>query len=280
MQILANALPGFRDLRAPLVTGYMWLVFAWLWVEPDPDHRPANHLGASLFDLGHDVGWIWVSIAVGVVAYLAGSISIAASNELRDLALTFSGSWAISVGGQEEGLRPFISRGRTILEVAQGDLTEAQAGRLEELLERRAMAAQAEAERELDLPAILLVGDQPELFAEVDRLRSEGELRTAVSLPLIALALICGMEVSWWWLLVIPAVLILFQQGIAKDLAARTSIANAIRLGKASSAARSRFGDWVDRTFSELVQDESRMSAESVGGPGRMERLAGRLADR
>jgi hypothetical protein len=51
MQILSSALPGFRDLRGPVIAGYMWLVFVWLLVEPDLDNRPENQLGGSLYDL-------------------------------------------------------------------------------------------------------------------------------------------------------------------------------------------------------------------------------------
>jgi hypothetical protein len=35
MQILASALPGFRDLRAPLTAGYLWLILLWIWLKPD-----------------------------------------------------------------------------------------------------------------------------------------------------------------------------------------------------------------------------------------------------
>jgi hypothetical protein len=75
MQILANALPGFRDLRAPLVAGYLWLVFAWLLVDPNLNKTPRNDLGAALYHLGHKVGHIALAIAIGIAAYLIGSIS-------------------------------------------------------------------------------------------------------------------------------------------------------------------------------------------------------------
>lgn len=254
MQILANALPGFRDLRAPVIAGYMWLLFAWLWIQPDPDRRPHNPIGAALYDLAQDVNQIWVGLAVGVAAYLVGSVSGAVSNFVKNLTLVFSAVWSLS-STQEEALLPPITRARALLEAAQPRLTAQRFAHLEGLLERRAEAARDEVRRELDLPAILLVGDQPELFAEVDRLRSEGELRTAVSLPLVAIAVLCAFEVSFWWLLMLPAIWILFQQGIAKGHDARTSIANAIRLGKATSVAPTRFSDWVEHNFTEMLAE-------------------------
>jgi len=61
---------------------------------------------------------------------------------------------------------------------------------------RRGDAALLESDRELSLPATLLVGEQPELFAEVDRLRAEGELRLAVVPPLLATIVLLAFEVS------------------------------------------------------------------------------------
>src|SRR3954451_13308783 len=42
MQVLANALPGVRELRGPLVAGYLWLLFIWMLLTPDLDHRPSS----------------------------------------------------------------------------------------------------------------------------------------------------------------------------------------------------------------------------------------------
>jgi len=52
MQLLLNASPGFRDVRAPLMAGYLWLLFAWLLARPNLSSRPRDALGAAAFDLG------------------------------------------------------------------------------------------------------------------------------------------------------------------------------------------------------------------------------------
>jgi hypothetical protein len=53
--MLASLLPGLRDLRAPVVTGYIWLIVLWLLLE---DHvpRPSEARGAlqSLYELAQD----------------------------------------------------------------------------------------------------------------------------------------------------------------------------------------------------------------------------------
>jgi hypothetical protein len=265
MQILVNALPGFRDLRAPLVTGYFWLVFAWLVVQPDFAQPPTQPFERALFDLAGDVGHVWLGVGIGIVAYLVGSLSLAGSDVLRVFAFELRGDWSASAAAHEERLIPLIAYGQNLLKAADR-LTGSQVQQLKDLLLRRASVAREEAARELDLPAILLIGDQPELFAEVDRLRSEGELRMAIFLPLVAISLLASVEVSWWCSLMIPGAAILFRQGMERDLAARTSIANAIRLGKAPSAASSRFSDWLERTFVGQIKENEDSNASAAGG--------------
>jgi len=82
MQILANALPGFRDLRGPVVTGYLWLLFGWLVVHPNLDCRPPSKIGGALFDAGHQVGRVGVFIAISVAAYFIGTASQLVSERL------------------------------------------------------------------------------------------------------------------------------------------------------------------------------------------------------
>jgi hypothetical protein len=72
VNILANALPGFRDLRAPLTAGYIWLVFVWLLFTPNVSTRPSSVVGGAIYDLSRDVGRIWLAVAIGVIAYSSG----------------------------------------------------------------------------------------------------------------------------------------------------------------------------------------------------------------
>lgn len=117
------------------------------------------------------------------------------------------------------------------------------------MLERRAREASTETDRELDLPATLLVGDQAELFAEVDRLRAEGELRLAVVPPLIGLTFLLAFETSFWWFLLLGAIVILFRQGLERDLDSKKSIADAIRIGRVKSSGVAKFLRWVEESF-------------------------------
>src|SRR5581483_11006669 len=199
MQILGNILPGFRDIRAPIIAGYTWLVLAWLLIRPDIHRRPADAAFGSLYDLGHDVGRLGVAVGVSVAAYLIGSVSQGVTDALATLVADIRdplrfGWWPIWVSRALPLERIERARERAdeaLADIAHGVIGEATYRNLQSSLsievETRTNRALSDARKELGLPATLLVGDKPELFAEVDRLRSEGELRITVTLPLAAL---------------------------------------------------------------------------------------------
>jgi hypothetical protein len=262
MQILSNALPGFRDLRGPVIAGYVWLLFVWLIVRPDLDTRPSTLVGGALWDLGHQIGRLGVVIAVSVAAYLIGSISQEISRVLR-------GAWnrvaravgqvrEVSVGIEIAGMITLAEpefhnqqilddeRRATAILYDHEDRLGDNFSEVQFQVNRRTRQARTEAQRELTLPATLLVGEQEQLFAEVDRLRAEGELRFAVVPPLFALLILLTTMQSSFWLLGIPAVVVLFSQGILRETDSRKVIADAIDRGLIESSASKKFAAWVD----------------------------------
>lgn len=130
---------------------------------------------------------------------------------------------------------------------------EAMGGQLERLwdeyvqeIRQRSDEAENEAIRELRLPATLLVGERPELFAEVDRMRAEGELRLAVVPPLTALIILLAILHSVVWLVGLVAVALLLIQGIRREEDSRKIIADAITFGRIESPSIKRFEAWAD----------------------------------
>jgi hypothetical protein len=79
--LLTSALPGWRDLRGPLIAGYMWLFFVWLIAEPNAKEHPGGLL-QSILDLRGAVSEVGFAVGLSVVAYLAGSVSQAAAAAL------------------------------------------------------------------------------------------------------------------------------------------------------------------------------------------------------
>jgi hypothetical protein len=75
--VLMNLLPGLRELRAPLVSGYLWLISAWLlvgqWKWLPSGRPPGDGEVARLWDLGGTLGRTVVLAAVTFLAYLIGS---------------------------------------------------------------------------------------------------------------------------------------------------------------------------------------------------------------
>lgn len=255
MQILANALPGFRDLRAPLTAGYMWLLFAWLWASPDLDTMTTG-FGGSLHDLSERAGSIWTALAAGVGAYLIGSISQAASGFLQRAVMElppFRFRFRNLASPTHRRLLASFEEGRVALKSAKL-MGSPSADRLEAQLADRFEEASREAQRELDLPATLLVGDQMGLFAEVDRVRAEGELRMAVLPPLVALGVLLGHCGSAWWYLLIPAALLLFYQGIQRDFDAKKIISDAIWMERVQASSVTKFSQWVKEDIIPLGQ--------------------------
>jgi hypothetical protein len=127
------------------------------------------------------------------------------------------------------------------------DLTRAQMlGVLARLLD-----LSVQIERELDLPSTLLVGDQPEVYAEADRQRAEAEFRLAVVLPLSALTVVMTVTGGWWWVFLAVAPFALLLSGEAKRHEARLFVMNSIQSGKTPSPSVRRFREFVDRTLGE-----------------------------
>ena len=78
MNLLSYLVPALRDVRAPLIGGYLWLVLGWLWighlVPSQAELEPGSVLGA-LYRLQDVVGTAGVVVSLSVAAYLVGSVA-------------------------------------------------------------------------------------------------------------------------------------------------------------------------------------------------------------
>ena len=72
--MLANLLPGIRDVRAPLAAGYLWLLAAYVAFEPKFRGKPRG-VWLTLSNLRHTFSTVGLGIAVSFAAYLVGAIS-------------------------------------------------------------------------------------------------------------------------------------------------------------------------------------------------------------
>jgi hypothetical protein len=85
--VLASVLPGVRELRAPLVAGYLWLLLLWLVVGgrfPSADESKPVALD-RLYDLASVISAIGLAAAASIAAYLLGSLAVEAQSGVRRL---------------------------------------------------------------------------------------------------------------------------------------------------------------------------------------------------
>ncbi|HJT95625.1 MAG TPA: hypothetical protein VJ777_27400 [Mycobacterium sp.] len=277
MQILASALPGFRDLRAPLAAGYMWLVFAWVLIKPDITTRPSNEVAAAVYDLASSAGPIWIGLATGVVAYLVGSVSQAVSPALsrgmsrmfRHLE-TFGGKrmqeWMLEgrsdklsyklvkacrkvgdfgTGAQHDAIAEYELQAVEKLYANPTVTTDGRVINPDEEIGQKGSAARRALDAELELPATLLLGKEPELFSEADRLKAERELRLAVVPPLSAVSIYLACNQTPWWLFALVPVAVLLLQGHTRNLAFRSLMIGAVQLGAMRSRSVEDYKQWV-----------------------------------
>lgn len=321
MQILASALPGARDLRAPLIAGYLWLLLLWLGLEPHVHRAGATGALAAAFNLGDSIGKVGLTVAVSVLAYLLGCISQELSPAVRRLvviarrglvvtadSLAFAGlseqiaeridveqrAWLqehrpiihsvlATVPAQpmrnidERDADAYIHEKHTVrdrldqirdfaTQAPQRDERDAATWRrlcmfIDELLTRRS-ALLEQVRNEMRLPANLLVGDQPELFAEVDRLRSESELRLIAVPPLVSLTVFLSVAMSPIWLAVAPLITVLAIQGTQRYEESTGTVANAAYFGKLRLVSIASYRDWVQ----QMAPPQPELSPSVEGG--------------
>jgi hypothetical protein len=99
---------------------------------------------------------------------------------------------------------------------------------------------------ELELPATLLVGQEPLAFAEADRERSEGEFRLAIVPPMIALTVILTVQHGLLWLCMLLGTAVLAAQGVVRERASRDIVRQTIRFKKLEPPAVARFRELVE----------------------------------
>lgn len=118
---------------------------------------------------------------------------------------------------------------------------------------------------ELPLVKRRLIGKEPELFSEVDRLESEAELRSAISIPLLLLAIVLAVRVdemlgsSLVILSFVLAVGILLAQGVRLRAEAQDALIGAILVERVSSGP-------LDQLLAEIATVHGMLGASQSRG--------------
>ncbi|MGH8742633.1 MAG: hypothetical protein ACREUN_17050, partial [Burkholderiales bacterium] len=264
--MLASLLPGLREIRAPLVSGYLWLVFFFLALHDQlPSEADSDSVLQPLFGLGADLSTLGIATVSGVAAYLVGS---AVQEMLKLLGRILSPQAPL-----------YGEAGSRISAAGRSDIKETVRIRVQGIARRLHQVALSPGdkgideptpvtvERELPLVRTLLLGERRELVGEVDRLQAEADLRITVAFPLAALAVFLAAEVSPGWLaLALPAVL-LAVQGYQRQLEAGDLLAKALRIGKADAPALEALAAAADEAL-QRAELEGDLRKSMDGGDG------------
>jgi hypothetical protein len=229
-----NVLPGLREVRAPLIAGYLLMLAGWFAVAPLlPAGGPDGGVLGSAVELHGAVSVFGTAAASAVAAYLIGSVSEGVFSFLWRRQQGFGGFLfrsPLSPRGEKtlreiadreaEAAARAIARGRgqslaaliaerpdlsgvptlaALIDAARRQLGNiyGDSRRLASELDANltfATALSQQVEGEADLLATRLLGAEPEIFGAFDRLRSEAELRYAVAVPLFALSAVLAIR--------------------------------------------------------------------------------------
>jgi hypothetical protein len=229
--MLASLLPGLRDVRTPLVVGYLWLIFAWLmWGDLIPEQRPAGDGAiARLFDLSDFLGSTALIASISFVAYVLGAVlTIPLEGRLAERARDWFGTGSRENVSLDQNYVAFIREIENDFPDVEielrGSVVRGAVGR---------MGSEAEHRRTLTDPSPdqlrprLLASDKTEVYGEYDRLAAEAAFRMNLFPPLIALSLYGAVTIDWRYLLGIVVAVVLSIQGLNRLEQSRRTLTRA-----------------------------------------------------
>jgi hypothetical protein len=238
--MLASLLPGVRELRVPLATGYLWLINAWLAFgdrlpKTLPDVGPFSQLRA----LQEYSGKAGLAVAVSFLAYLVGSFL-----EMNPLRLWEHGGrpkWINWVRGVVREIAPSWFQWFPVSDAAKKNLVEdPQFGGRDPM---ELMILVTKEEQQL---ATRLHANNVELYNKYERLLSESAFRLNVAPPLVVLALLLlvasdmsSVSKALVAVGVIVLALLLFRQAVKRAIQSRDVLVQALVVDVVKSRALS-----------------------------------------
>ncbi|MFJ7907464.1 hypothetical protein [Kitasatospora sp. NPDC096204] len=250
--MLMNLLPGLRELRTPLATGYIWLVGLWFLLRDQaPDRAQASGVVLSAYQLKDLVGLPAVLAACSFAAYIIGLAQVSPSS-LRDRLIrvplmrkllkdvpTRSNDVQPDVFGEgeefraEDGTPPSVSHGslRSLRTLVRDMALKADPRGAPDQLRLGTMGVEQAVRDVLDdlrTLSLRLQVEKADLFQEYDRLTSEATFRVNVGLAIGGLTVLMTVAAGSPWpafgALVVPFMLRsgIFRQQRANDLLIET----------------------------------------------------------
>lgn len=226
--VLMNLLPGLRELRTPLATGYVWLVTLWFGLHDlVPSRKHSSGLVLATYQLVEFMGKPALLAALSFIAFLigmarlepdtlrAGIVRIAGIERTRlILRRAPRGSW--------NGKVPAISQGSVeslwllIDEIArEADIDAWRGMQIDPRIGEETLDGVT---RDLRSLAIRLQVDKPDLYQEYDRKAAEGDFRVNVGIAVGGLSVtLAATGGSVWFLLGLIVALLMVRSGIYRQ---------------------------------------------------------------
>ncbi|MFF8265006.1 hypothetical protein [Streptomyces virginiae] len=262
--MLASLLPGIRELRTPLATGYIYLLTVFLLVAGRiPARAEAPEPMRLLYDAVEWMGKPAALAAVTFVAYLVGSVlAVRAATINHALGITWQ-LWLRRLARRREkhghaveirdfgdfmGLRrlsPTFARFTAL----RAELTKSAADTLVRHFEDRGgtpelfMSQDEMAWHEglvtvvLDLPQLRtrLYGADKDLYGDYDRLTAEADLKVNVGFATTVLSCVIAVLGEPWWVLLSLPMAFLIYRGLSTAKQANDVLVQAIVTGVVTS---------------------------------------------
>jgi hypothetical protein len=300
--VLAELLPGAREIRAPRAAGYLWLICGWLvFANPLPGEH-THPIIERLYELEGIASDVGVLVAASAGAYLVGSVATSVGEvlgrSLRIQRVRALNRWQVKESERQQREQPTPPRNPPRVLKGTRDQNEWMSLKVQSELERWAQREQHQHGLTPKSPASrpnlvnvggssggsgssgfsfyatildewpriktrLLSTDQA-LFAEIDRHDAEAAFRAAVAPPLFVLsALLAVGSGSLWWLGGWILVLALNYDGNRQRRRAADSLAEAVMSGRVKPPFMERYAE----ASSPDPRSASRVARRCCGDP-------------
>ncbi len=274
--MLTALLPGLREIRSAVAAGFLWMLAVWIaLVDEVPPEGGASGVWDELFALRDALSPVGTGVAVTFAAYLIGSLSI----PLFDPILTRMYR-RLRLARFSRRHKQTVALARLQSEVrvmALGILSGAGSHSLASYVRQRVNEAVASGYwgggfddpvlqdqtyrnviGEMRLIERRLIGQESELHADLDRLRAETELRTAIVPPLTGLALMLSALATPLWLLLLAPIAALFLQGQLRLRERNDSLVDTLLLERVEAPVLERM---------RMAAEQHRLAQEAAAAP-------------
>ncbi|MFD8228638.1 hypothetical protein ACFV16_31380 [Streptomyces massasporeus] len=263
--MIASLLPGIREIRTPLVTGYIWLISLWLIAgSAIPGRGQAQGKIRQIYSFTDFFGKSAILAAITFAAYLLGTLlevkAVSALSPIlwirREVQRDIYGRQAWEELTQPHRIlkfRPLLTKpaSKTLERYVHNRVQGTAPENAEKWFGKESFRAQEILATDLDQVRTRLFAVNTDLYGESDRKASESDVRANVALAGAFLSVVLSLNFSLWWLLLLPVSAILLVRGISLARQANDMLVQAVVTELVKSPALEQYLEGVERQYRE-----------------------------